>query len=61
MYETVKPWGIYRGMNQIAQADSHSQVARIVRQMVKLYPYDKITVRFNGKAISHCEDGGKPR
>lgn len=45
MYETVKPWSIYRNENQIAQADSHSQVARIVRQLGKLYPHDKITAR----------------
>lgn len=61
MYEPMKAWSIYRDDNRIAQADSHNQVARIVRQLTKLYPHDKITVRFTGKSISHCEAGGKPR
>jgi hypothetical protein len=60
MYEAVKPWSIYRNENRIAQADSHNQVARIVRQLTRRYPHDKITVRFIGKAISHSGDRGTP-
>ena len=60
MLESVKPWSIYRNENRIAQADSHNQVARIVRQFTKLYPHDRITVRFTGKAVSHCGDKGTP-
>jgi hypothetical protein len=59
MSEELKTWLIYRNDNQIANAMSHSQVARIVKQLTKRYPHDRITVRFNGKPISHCGDGGK--
>lgn len=56
---TVDCWLIFRNENQIAKAVSHKQVAGIVRQFVKIYPHDKITVRFNGKPIGHCGEGGK--
>jgi hypothetical protein len=46
MPQPLKPWTIYRNDKVIAYADSHKQVAGIIRQFLKQYPHDKFTTRF---------------
>lgn len=60
MSQSVKPWTIYRNGNAIAYADSHNQVAKIIRAFLRIHPHDKFTVQFTGKAVSHCGDKGTP-
>lgn len=53
------PWKIYRNGNLVAQVCDHATAMRVVKVLSRAFPHDQLVTRFQGKAISHCREGGK--
>lgn len=56
----IQPWVIYRDGKEAARASGHLEAKSIVRQLRRMHRNSYFVVRYVGKSISHCTDGGRP-
>lgn len=54
------PWSIRRNGRECARARTRREADRIIQQLQKIHRSASFDVKYEGKSIPHCGDGGKP-
>lgn len=54
------PWSIRRNGKECARARTRREADRIVQQLQKIHRTAPFDVKYEGKNIAHCGDGGRP-
>lgn len=54
------PWSIRRDGKECARARTRREVDRIIQQLQKIHRSASFDVKYEGKSIPHCGEGGKP-
>jgi hypothetical protein len=54
------PWSIRKNGTECARATTRAEADRIIVQLRKITPTAEFKVRYEGKSIRHCGEGGRP-
>lgn len=54
------PWNIRRNGQACARARTRREADRIIQQLQKIHRSASFDVKYEGKSLPHCGEGGKP-